>query len=218
MLYLTIGPFFAAPRTGAVAYEIGFAPFISEANLDVGLFIFTVVFFGITLWLSLNPAKLVDRIGKILAPALVILLAVLLITAFINPMSAIEDANEAYITAPFATGFIEGYNTMDALASLVFGIIIINAVSQMGVKSRKGILSATGKAGFVAVALLGLIYLGIAYLGATTTGALGLFETGGPVLSGAFIHYFRTVSLAFLDIIIVFSCLKIIIVSITVCV
>jgi len=207
MLYLTIGPFFAAPRTGAVAYEIGFAPFISEANLDVGLFIFTVVFFGITLWLSLNPAKLVDRIGKILAPALVILLAVLLITAFINPMSAIEDAKEAYITAPFATGFIEGYNTMDALASLVFGIIIINAVSQMGVKSRKGILSATGKAGFVAVALLGLIYLGIAYLGATTTGALGLFETGGPVLSGAASHYFGTVGVVLLAILITLACL-----------
>jgi len=207
MLYLTIGPFFAAPRTGAVAYEIGFAPFISENNLDLGLFIFTVVFFGITLWLSLNPAKLVDRIGKILAPALVILLAVLLITSFINPMSAIEEAKEAYITAPFATGFIEGYNTMDALASLVFGIIIINAVSQMGVKSRKGILSATGKAGFVAVALLGLIYLGIAYLGATTTGALGLFDTGGPVLSGAASHYFGTVGVVLLAILITLACL-----------
>src|SRR5699024_12214899 len=107
---------------GAVAYEIGFAPFISEANLDVGLFIFTVVFFGITLWLSLNPAKLVDRIGKILAPALVILLAVLLITAFINQMSAIEDAKEAYITAPFSTGFINGFIIIDSLSNLIFCI------------------------------------------------------------------------------------------------
>src|SRR5699024_10694948 len=138
---------------------------------------------------------------------LVILLAVLLTTAFINPMSAIEDAKEAYITAPFATGFIEGYNTMDALASLVFGIIIINAVSQMGVKSRKGILSATGKAGFVGVALLGLIYLGIAYLGATTTGALWLFETGGPVLSGAASDYFGTVGVVLLAILITLACL-----------
>src|SRR5699024_5575497 len=145
--------------TGEVAYELGFAPFNREAHLDVGLFIFSVVSFGITLWLSLNRARLVDRIGRILAPALVILLAVLIITAFINRMSSLEHSCEAYITAPFATGFIEGYNTMDALASLVFGIIIINAVSQMGVKSRKVILSATGKAGFVAVALLGLIYL-----------------------------------------------------------
>ncbi len=207
MLYLTIGPFFAAPRTGAVAYEIGFAPFISEANLGLGLFIFTVIFFGITLWLSLNPAKLVDRIGKILAPALVFLLAILLITAFLNPMSEIGEAQNAYVTAPFATGFIEGYNTMDALASLVFGIIIINAVSSMGIKSRKGILSATGKAGLVAVFLLGIIYLGIAYLGATSTGELGLFDTGGPVLSGAASHYFGTVGMALLAILITLACL-----------
>src|SRR5699024_1523725 len=140
MLYLTIGPFFAAPRTGAVAYEIGFAPFISEANLDVGLFIFTVVFFGITLWLSLNPAKLVDRIGKILAPALVILLAVLVITAFINPMSAIEDAKEAYITAPFATCFIEGYNTMNEITSLVFGFLFILLVIYFVVYLYKALL------------------------------------------------------------------------------
>ncbi len=207
MLYLTIGPFFAAPRTGAVAYEIGFAPFISEANLDLGLFIFTVVFFGITLWLSLNPAKLVDRIGKILAPALVLLLAVLLITAFFNPMSEIGDAQNDYVSAPFFTGFVEGYNTMDALASLVFGIIVINAVSNMGIKSRKGILSATGKAGLVAVFLLGIIYLGIAYLGATSTGELGLFDTGGPVLSGAASHYFGTVGMILLAILITLACL-----------
>lgn len=207
MLYLTIGPFFAAPRTGAVAYEIGFAPFISEANLPLGLLIFTIVFFGLTLWLSLNPAKLVDRIGKVLAPVLVILLAVLLITAFINPMSEIGDAIDPYITAPFITGFVEGYNTMDALASLVFGIIVINAVTNMGIKSRKGILSATAKAGFVAVALLGIIYLGIAYMGATSTGALGLFDTGGPVLSGAASYYFGTVGMVLLAILITLACL-----------
>lgn len=207
MLYLTIGPFFAAPRTGAVAYEIGFAPFISETNLGLGLFIFTIVFFGITLWLSLNPAKLVDRIGKVLAPALVFLLAILLITVFFNPMSEIGEAQNDYVSAPFMTGFIEGYNTMDALASLVFGIIIINAVSSMGIKSRKGILSATAKAGLVAVFLLGAIYLGIAYLGATSTGVLGLFDTGGPVLSGAASHYFGTVGMILLAILITLACL-----------
>src|SRR5699024_12738200 len=105
----------------------------------------------------------------------------------------------------FATGFIEGYNTMDALASLVFGIIIINAVSQMGVKSRKGILSATGKAGFVAVALLGLIYLGIAYLGATTTGVLGLLESGVHVLSGDAFLSFGNVGVVLIDVFIIFD-------------
>src|SRR6185437_14676143 len=62
LLYLTIGPFFAAPRTGAVAFDIGIAPFIGEGNLKIALLIFTFLFFALTLWLSLNPAKIVDNV------------------------------------------------------------------------------------------------------------------------------------------------------------
>ena len=82
-------------------------------------------------------------------------------------------------------GFTEGYNTMDALASLVFGIIVINVIRSMGVTSKRGILAATAKTGAVATALLAIIYVGIAYLGATSTELFGFFDTGGPVLSGA---------------------------------
>src|SRR5699024_9012717 len=70
LLYLTIGPFFAAPRTGTVAYEVGIAPFVGQGSDQIGLLIFTIIFFGVTLLFSLYPAKLVDNIGKILAPAL----------------------------------------------------------------------------------------------------------------------------------------------------
>src|SRR5699024_12494275 len=88
MLYLMIGSFFAAPRTGAVAYVVGISPFVADANHTIGLFIFTLLYFGATLWLSLNPLKVVDRVGKILAPALIVLLLILLTMAFVNPMVA----------------------------------------------------------------------------------------------------------------------------------
>ena len=207
MLYMTIGPFFAAPRTGAVAYEIGLAPFVGETYETLGLLIFTLIFFGVTLWLSLNPAKLVDRIGKILSPILVLLLGGLLVTAFFKPMGDFGEAQGEYAVTPFMKGFTEGYNTMDALASLVFGIIIISSIKSMGVKSRRGILSATAKSGLIAVTLLAAIYLGIAYLGATSTSILGLFDTGGPVLSGAASHYFGTVGMMLLALLITLACL-----------
>ena len=89
LLYLTIGPFFAAPRTGAVAFDIGIAPFIAEEYTQIALIIFTLLFFGVTLWLSLNPAKIVDRVGKILSPAIIILLLVLLVMVVVKPMGAI---------------------------------------------------------------------------------------------------------------------------------
>jgi len=207
MLYLTIGPFFAAPRTGAVAYDIGIAPFISTGFDQTALLIFTVLFFGITLWLSLNPAKIVERIGKYLAPGIFILLSVLLIAVVVKPMGSIEAPQKGYASGAFMKGFTEGYNTMDALASLVFGIIVINAIRAMGVKSTKGILTATIKAGLIATFLLGVIYVGIAYLGATSTELFGQMGNGGIVLSSAASHYFGTFGAIMLSIIIILACL-----------
>ncbi|MRG86740.1 branched-chain amino acid transport system II carrier protein [Salinibacillus xinjiangensis] len=207
LLYLTIGPFFASPRTGTVAYEIGISPFINESSQQMGLFIFTLLFFAIVLLFSLNPAKLVDNVGKVLAPGLVVLILVLLVTAIVNPIGAMEAPQEAYTSGAFVTGFLEGYNTMDALASLVFGIIVINAIRAMGVTSKTDILKTTVKAGSIAVLLLGAIYVGIAYMGATSTQVFGVFETGGPVLSGAASHYFGTFGSVLLAIAITLACL-----------
>lgn len=207
LLYLTIGPFFAAPRTGAVAYDIGIAPFVAEGYTQLGLFIFTLIFFGITLLLSLNPAKIVDTVGKILSPALIILLLGLLAMVVINPIGTISVPQGDYVDGAFIKGFMEGYNTMDALASLVFGIIVINALRALGVSSKKDILAATAKTGAVATAFLAIIYVGIAYLGATTSETFGLFDTGGPVLSEASSYYFGAVGLVLLAIVIILACL-----------
>lgn len=207
LLYLTIGPFFALPRTGAVSYEIGIAPFVGEDFASIGLPVFTVIFFAISLVLSLNPFKLVDNIGKFLSPAILITLAALLIMAVVNPMGKAAAPQEAYASGAFLKGFTEGYNTMDALASLVFGIIVIATVRKLGVTSPKGILSATLKSGVVAAALLAIVYAGIAYLGSTSTSTLGLFDTGGPVLSGASSHYFGTFGSLLLAVIITLACL-----------
>ncbi|QHS23385.1 branched-chain amino acid transport system II carrier protein [Virgibacillus sp. MSP4-1] len=207
LLYLTIGPFFASPRTGTVAFEIGISPFVSESSQQIALFIFTLVFFAIVLLFSLKPAKLVDNIGKFLAPGLVVLLAVLLITAIVNPMGAMEAPQEAYTSGAFITGFLEGYNTMDALASLVFGIIVINAIRSLGVTSNADVLRITVKAGSIAILLLGMIYVGIAYLGATSTQVFGIFENGGPVLSNAASHYFGTFGSILLAVTITLACL-----------
>ncbi|MCJ0930228.1 branched-chain amino acid transport system II carrier protein [Virgibacillus halodenitrificans] len=207
MLYLTIGPFFAAPRTGTVAYDVGISPFVGESYQQVGLLIFTLLFFAITLWFSLNPAKIVDNVGKILAPGIVILIVVLLAMVVIKPMGVTEPPEEGYRSGAFIQGFLEGYNTMDALASLVFGIIVIKAIRAMGVTSKRGILIASAKSGLVAITLLGVIYVGIAYLGATSVSTYGIFSTGGPVLSSAASHYFGMLGTVLLAIIITLACL-----------
>lgn len=207
LLYLTIGPFFAAPRTGTVAYEIGIMPFVPEGSAQLGLFIFTLIYFAVALVFSLYPAKIVDNVGKILAPALVLLLLVLIIVAMFNPMGAAGEAQEGYSDGAFVTGFLEGYNTMDALASLVFAIIVINAIKALGIKDKGTILSATTKSGVIAITLLGIIYAGIAYLGSTSVSQLRLFDNGGPVLSGATSHYFGNIGSIFLAVMVILACL-----------
>ncbi|WP_066256175.1 branched-chain amino acid transport system II carrier protein [Neobacillus drentensis] len=207
LLYLTIGPFFAAPRTGAVAYDIGIAPFVNEGYGQIGLIVFTALFFIVTLWFSLNPAKLVDRVGKILSPAIIVLIFILLVMVIVKPLGSIEAPQEAYANGAFMKGFMEGYNTMDALASLVFGIIVINSIRAMGITSTRGILIASAKSGLIATIFLGIIYVGVAYLGATSTGTFGLFDTGGPVLGKASFYYFGTVGTVMLSVIILLACL-----------
>ncbi|MFD1851723.1 branched-chain amino acid transport system II carrier protein [Oceanobacillus bengalensis] len=207
LLYLTIGPFFAIPRTGTVAFEVGILTFIPEGYKQIALLLFTLLFFVVVLLFSLYPARLVDNVGKILAPTLVIILAILLVTAVVNPMGQVQAPDASYASGAFMKGFIEGYNTMDALASLVFGIIVINVVKSFGVTSKNEILTATAKSGVIAIILLGALYVGIAYLGATSTGTLGLFDTGGPVLSGAASFYFGTFGSVMLAVSIILACL-----------
>ncbi|WP_077303006.1 branched-chain amino acid transport system II carrier protein [Virgibacillus pantothenticus] len=207
LLYLTIGPFFAAPRTATVAFDVGFSSFMTEEFLQIGLFVFSFLFFVITMLFSLYPAKIVDYVGKLLAPGIVILLLILLTMVFVNPMGNPQVPQGNYLNGPFLKGFLEGYNTMDALASLVFGIIVIKAIRSFGVTSKTEIIRTTAKAGSVAIALLAAIYIGIAYLGATSTGVYGIFETGGPVLSSAATHYFGTFGMVLLAIVITLACL-----------
>ncbi|MCJ8007180.1 branched-chain amino acid transport system II carrier protein [Lederbergia wuyishanensis] len=217
LLYLTIGPFFALPRTGTVAYEVGITPFVSEGFHQGGLLIFTLLFFIITLWFSLNPAKIVDNVGKILAPGLVILLVILLVTVVIRPMGTIQAPVGNYTNGAFVKGFLDGYNTMDAIASLVFGIIVINSVRSFGITTKGGIIRATTISGLIAISLLAAIYIGIAYMGATSTEAFGLSENGGPVLSNAASYYFGTFGLILLALLITLACLTTAIGLVTAC-
>ncbi|MBS0712189.1 branched-chain amino acid transport system II carrier protein, partial [Enterococcus faecalis] len=139
IIYLSIGPFFAIPRTAAVSYEIGIkAPFLSQqmAGNPLALFITTLIFFAITLYLAFNPTKIVDRIGKILTPALLLIILALALKSVITPLGPIGEAQGHYQTSPFFESFIQGYLTMDVLAALVFGIVIVQALNGRGLTDR----------------------------------------------------------------------------------
>ncbi len=208
-LYLSIGPLFAIPRTGTVSYEIGIVPFLPEmsSGFNLGLLIYTIIYFTIVGYLSLNPSRIVDRIGKVMTPILLLSLLTILVATIINPIDKPLAPIGSYVDHAFFKGFQEGYLTMDTLACFVFGIIVINAIKESGVTTKGGIAKSTLKAGVIAASALGLIYLGLAYLGATTNHGAGEVNNGGALLTYAAYSHFSIWGNVILGLAIIFACL-----------
>lgn len=216
-LYLTIGPFFAIPRTATVPFVVGFEPFISPEHSQLWLLLFSFIFFLIVFYFSLNPAKIMDYIGKYLTPAFLIFLFVLICVSIFSPMGSFIKPSLTYVNEAFMTGFKEGYNTMDALASLAFGIIVIHSIKRLGITDKKSIANVTWKSGIFAILLMGIIYGLITYMGASSVSAIGTYENGGQIFAAVAEHYFGSYGAILLAIIIVLACLKTSIGLITAC-
>ncbi|HZG80810.1 MAG TPA: branched-chain amino acid transport system II carrier protein, partial [Brevibacillus sp.] len=209
IVYLAIGPFLAIPRTATVTYEMGVLPFLSESAKAswVPLLLTTMIYFAITFWLSLNPSKLVDRIGKILTPALLVIIAFMFIGSLVKPVGEIGQPTGAYVeSSPFVKGFLEGYLTLDALAAMVFGIVVTVAVQASGVTNPRKVTISTIKAAIIAAIGLGLVYLSLGYMGATSVG-LGQSENGGQILTGVVHHLFGGGGTVVLGLAVMLACL-----------
>lgn len=192
VVYLTIGPFFATPRTGTVTYEVGVSPFLSEQlrTSPIPLLIFTILFFLLTGWLSMTPSKLVNRIGKIITPVLLIVLVILVAKGFITPMGTPWQPIAPFDTQAFSTGFIQGYLTMDTLAALVFGIVVISGIKEMGITDPADITRSCISAGVIAAAGLAFVYISLSFIGATSPDTIGLKDNGAALLSAAAQHLY----------------------------
>lgn len=183
-IYLAIGPFLAIPRAGSLPFEMAVAPYLADGiSQSFAMGIYTVLFFALNLWLSLSPGDLVDRMGKVLTPILLILIFVMFAGAFFTPNGSYGEAVGAYKEAPFVQGFLDGYLTMDTLAALIFGIIISVAIRAKGVRNERAVVSGTIQAGVIAGGFLFLIYAMLAHLGALGGAEFGLAENGAQTLT-----------------------------------
>lgn len=162
MIVICIGPLLAIPRTAAVTYEIGIKPLFPNASPIIS----AIVFFLITLFFTINSTKVIDKVGAILTPLLLVVLAVIILVGIFSPIGIpINTGNEHN----FLRGFEEGYQTMDALASLVFATIIIQSIADKGYDDLKDRIRITITAGIIAAMGLFIVYGGFLYLGATAS-------------------------------------------------
>lgn len=213
-LYLTIGPLFAIPRCAATSFTIGVLPFAGEV-VWLWQLLFTALFFAAVLYFSLKPSQILDSVGKLLNPAFLLFLGIMLITALVKPIQTYSSVSpiENYVNSAFSAGFLQGYDTLDALASLAFGIIVIRSVRQLGVTEPGRVAVSTVKAGVVSMALMAFIYAATALVGAQSYGLyadrLGDSAfTGGDAFALIARHYFGRAGALILAATVTLCCLK----------
>ena len=212
LLYLTIGPLFAIPRCATVSFTTGLSPMVSDGAQSVALLAFSAVFFAFVLFFSLRPGKITVWIGKIINPIFLVFLAVLVIAALANPGASIASVEpvEAYSTktSAFFSSFIEGYGTMDAIAGLAFGIVVIDVIRRMGVDHDDAVAADVLSSGALTGALMALIYVVTILMGTQSRGLFEISDNGGIALTQIAGHYFGGIGQLILAITITFACLK----------
>lgn len=209
LIYLSIGPCLGIPRAGSLPFEMAVAPFLTNTNISMTFarFLYTLVFFSTAYWLCMSPSKLVDRMGKFLTPVLLILIALVFVSAMFKPLGGYGVPTGEYASSPFVKGFLEGYLTMDTIAALNFGIVISFAIKSKGVKSENVVVSCSIKAGIIAGALLAAVYAMLCHLGALSGGRFGGTENGAQTLSNIMIYIFGKPGAIILAVIFTVACL-----------
>ena len=166
---LCIGPFLAIPRTGATTYEMGIMPLLGNT---IPIAVFAAIFFIITYVLTIKPSKVVDIVGRVLTPALLIALAVIIVKGVVSPLGPVVD--EPMIEGVVAEGIAQGYQTMDAFAAIALASVLIVSLNEKGYNTVSNKLKAIMKSGVLACVGLALVYGGLCFLGATVSTMYGV--------------------------------------------
>ncbi|MGO3837951.1 MAG: branched-chain amino acid transport system II carrier protein [Vagococcus sp.] len=209
-LFLVIGPLFAMPRLATTSFEIALKPFVTSNRVIVLQAFFSIVFFLLVWFFSRKPSKILDYIGKFLTPIFLILLSIILLLGFLKPLGSVSEGavQPAYQQAALLRGFTNGYNTLDALAALAFGMIVVESIKGMDVLNPKSIAKETTKSGFMGIVLMGIIYTLLSYLGAMSLGEFSVNQNGGITLAQIANYYLGTFGSVLLAFIVIIACLK----------
>lgn len=209
LVHLAIGPAFGTPRTATVAFTVGVAPFLSHAQEKVGLLIFSALFFTAAFAVSYHENKIATQVGKLLNPLFLGLLFLVFLVCFLNPLGRPSTAPVSGVFQHSATlhGFLEGYATMDTLAGLAFGVTVVRAIKQMGVKTQAKRARLAARAGLLSQFLVAVIYLLLILVGAQSLGQFKPAANGGVAFSQIVQHYAGNVGQAVLATLLTLTCL-----------
>lgn len=204
LVYLSIGPCLAIPRTASTSFQM-LVPLVgSRLTLQP---VYSAVFFTAAFFVALHPEKLTDWLGRILCPCLILLIVILFTGCLVHPLAAHYGAPRAeYAALPAVPGVLYGYQTMDTLAALNFGAVIALNVRVHGVTDDSAVEHSIIRAGLVAGALLLVVYAMLGYSGAQTGAVYPGLSTGAEVLTVLAQHLFGHAGLVLVAAIFVIAC------------
>lgn len=204
LIYLSIGPCLAIPRTASTSFAMLTPLLGSSAGLQLW---YSVLFFGVAFLVALRPDRLTRWLGRLLCPCLLVLILILFGGCLLHPLAAQYAApTEAYRSAVVLQGVLYGYQTMDALAALNFGAVIAMNIRAQGVAREQDVQRSAIRAGLVAGGLLLAVYAMLGHAGALTGAAVPGLATGAEVLTVLAERLFGKAGLVLLAAIFMLAC------------
>lgn len=208
LIYLSIGPGLGIPRAASVPFEMAVAPYLPQgADSSLWMLVYSLCFFAVALWLCLTPGKLVSRIGNYLTPALLLLLVFLFVSFLLRGQREVTAPQPDYAAAPLLKGFVEGYQTMDTIAALNFGLVIATTLGSFGVEEKGDVMRRTVQAGLAAGTILALVYMMLGYMGMCSSGVYPVQENGAWTLRHIVYQIFGSAGAVLLAAIFTLACL-----------
>lgn len=167
---ILLGPLFVVPRMSAASWDAIVQITGWQTDSKLPILLFNCGYYALTYWFVSSKSKTMDKIGNILFPILIVIVAFVIIKGIVTPISDTW-VPKSYDKSPFLYGFLEGYATADLLCSMLFGLVIVSGLKNAGLKVEKQ------NSGVVKVGILGMGMLSIAHLGHMIVGA----NTGGTI-------------------------------------
>lgn len=162
VVQLILGPVGSIPRLMTLSYAT-LKPYFYE---ELTLLMFSIIAGILVLGFAVRPQKIVDILGIVLTPLLLICLGAILVAGYINhPEPQIVNFTS---NAAFSKGLNVGYNTLDLIASFLFAPLVLSHfttnVDLNDLHTRKNVFKKMLKASLLAAGLLSLMYIGLTYI------------------------------------------------------
>lgn len=216
-IYLAIGPCLAIPRTSSTAFEMLIPLFPQGAPIGTIRLVFSIAFFAVAYALAMHPGTLTKLLGRITGPALILLLVMVVGSSLVSPAGVAQAPQAPYDSAAPIQGFLTGYQTMDLLASLTFGLVIAENIKELGVSDSHGLMREISRAGIVAGILMALVYCGLAQVGASFGSVMPHATNGAALLTASATLHFGIAGTVIIAAIYLLACLNVCIGLISCC-